>query len=293
MRNEFDLIWRDGSLVDAATAIDATDRAYLIGEGAFETMLVLDGAPVFLREHLGRLNDGLSVLGLGASIDAATIAAGVKTLFENFGRPGRLGRAVCRLTVSRYGKGRGLAPPHDERISLVMSLASARPRPPSLRLVIAENVRYSASPLSRFKCTGAYAENALARAAAGVVGADEALMLNEKGRLACASAANVFIVSGDNLLTPPVEEGAMPGVMRAKVMETAKGLGVKCREEAIEISMMNEARILLTNSLIGVAPSFLGDTGAGADAPAFLLALREAVEKVECADAAACMKGCG
>ena len=290
MSNEFNLIWRNGSLVDAASAIDATDRGYLIGEGAFETMLVLDGAPVFLREHLGRLNDGLSVLGLDASIDAATMAAGVKTLFENSGRPER---AVCRLTVSRYGKGRGLAPPQDERISLVMSLASTRPRPPSLRLVIAENVRYSASPLNRFKCTGAYAENALARAAAGVVGADEALMLNEKGRLACASAANVFIVSGDNLLTPPVEEGAMPGVMRAKVMETAKGLGVKCREEAIEISMMNEARILLTNSLIGVAPSFLGDTGAGADAPAFLLALREAVEKVECADAAACMKGCG
>ncbi|MEZ5920981.1 MAG: aminotransferase class IV [Parvularculaceae bacterium] len=290
MSSEINLVWRNGSLVDAATAIDATDRAYLIGEGAFETMLILDGAPVFLREHLVRLNDGLSVLGLGASIDAETIAAGVKTLFENSARPTR---AVCRLTVSRYGKGRGLAPPQDEGTSVVMSMTPAPPRPQLLRLVIAENVRYSASLLSGFKCTGAYAENALARAAAGAVGADEALMLNEKGRLASASAANVFIVSGNDLLTPPVEEGAMPGVMRAKVMKAAKGLGIKCRQEAIEISTMNSARILLTNSLIGVALSFLGDRGADADAPAFLFALRKAVERVERADAAAFNKGQG
>ena len=94
-----------------------------------------------------------------------------------------------------------------------------------------------------------FLDNILARREAERRGADEALLLNTAGRLAEASAANLFAVLGGRLLTPPLSDGALPGVMRADVMERQGG-----RESPLapdDLSRASEA--FLTNSL-GIRP---------------------------------------
>ena len=80
------------------------------------------------------------------------------------------------------------------------------------------------SPASRLKTLG-YLDSILALREVQAAGADEAILLNGAGRLACASAANLFLVSGGRLLTPPPEEGVLPGVTRGRLIELAGGAG--------------------------------------------------------------------
>ena len=100
------------------------------------------------------------------------------------------------------------------------------------------------SPLSRIKSLNAL-DNVLARQEADDRGAGEAVLLNTAGRLAETTIANIFLVVSGTVLTPPVADGALPGVMRADVM---------ARLGAIEAPLMpadlfRATEILLTNTL--------------------------------------------
>jgi branched-chain amino acid aminotransferase len=94
-------------------------------------------------------------------------------------------------------------------------------------------------------------------------------MLNELGRVASASAANIFFLTAAGLQTPPVSEGAMPGVVRAILLEEAKALGMPVREDPVDLAALSSSLPLLTNSLIGVvrgAVDGAADSAAGPDA---------------------------
>jgi branched-subunit amino acid aminotransferase/4-amino-4-deoxychorismate lyase len=133
--------------------------------------------------------------------------------------------------------------------------------------MVSGRCRWSSSATNSFKCTGAYAENFLARAEAAAAGADEAIMLNELGRIASASAANIFFLTAAGLQTPPVSEGAMPGVVRAILLEEAKALGMPVREDPVDLAALSSSLPLLTNSLIGVVRGAVDGAADGAAGP--------------------------
>lgn len=242
-------VWRDGELLDSEAAISAADRGYLIGDGVFETIFVDHGRPAFLTDHLARLQRGADQLEIAFNRRADEIRSAIAALAR--GGPG--GRASCRITVTRVGGARGLAPSAEARAQTLIALQPVAAPKAIYRLIVAQSRRYSASLTNGFKCIGAYAPNMIARLEAARLGADEAVMLNEYGRVASCSAANLFLVSGAGLTTPPESEGAMAGVTRAKVIESAAALGIEVRISPIAAAEIAHAPLLLTNSLIGVA----------------------------------------
>ncbi|PXA87035.1 4-amino-4-deoxychorismate lyase, partial [Caulobacter sp. D5] len=114
--------------------------------------------------------------------------------------------------------------------------------------------RNEGSPASRLK-TLAYLDNVLARAEARAAGADEALMLNNRGELACASAGNLFWLDGETLATPALACGVLAGLARGRVMAAARAMGLSVVEVAVGPEALASARaVFLTNSLTGVRP---------------------------------------
>lgn len=268
------IVWRDEELVPASAAISAQDRGYLIGDAVFETILVDSGAPAFLDEHLARLQRGRSVFGIAGTLEASNVRQAIRDLAA---KNASAGRAACRLTVSRVGGARGLSPSADARVQTVLSLAPAPTPPAFVRLTISSRRRWSGAAANGFKCVGAYAENLLARIEAARAGAGEAIMLNEHGRVASASSANVFAATDAGLLTPPPGEGAMPGVVRGVVLEEARRLGLPAIEAPIDPSMLAASAIILTNSIAGAVESALDGTTrrAGAEIAAIVIAAYE------------------
>lgn len=249
------IVWRDGDFIEADAAVSAEDRGWLIGDAVFETLLVESAAPAFLARHLDRMRRGCAILEIDRRLDDDELRGAIAMTAEQNALGA--GRAVCRLTLSRSGGPRGLAPHRGARARLVISVSGAAPPPETLRVILSSRRRWSGASTNGFKCAGAYAENILARAEAASRGADEAIMLNEAGRVACASAANLFVASDDLVMTPSAADGAMPGVVRAVLLEEARALGLACRESPIMPADLSLGTLLLTNSIAGPVRSAL------------------------------------
>ncbi len=101
-----------------------------------------------------------------------------------------------------------------------------------------------------------YLDNVLARREAEARGADDALLLNTNGDVACASAANLFLLLDGALVTPSVGSGALPGILRGLVAaELAPRVGLEVVERAVRPEELRAAEEgLLTNALLGVVP---------------------------------------
>lgn len=252
------IAWLNGVFVEDAQ-ISAGDRGFLLGDGAFETVYVERGRCAFLTEHIARLKSGLETLRITPPDfqDIGAVAAALAS------RSGIAGRAAMRLTVSRGAGERGLRFSGGAPTVLATITALASETPDTLRAVVSTRRRFGASSTACFKAIGGYLESLLAHNEALEAGADEALMLNEHGRLACAAAANVFIESKQGIATPPVEEGALPGIIRGLILCRSAEAGAPVEERPIETGELHGASIYLTNSLIGVRRVIL----AGGAAP--------------------------
>jgi len=247
------LAWVNGRLVgESEPSLSPLERGLTLGDGVFETMLAA-GAKLFRSdEHLERLARGASLLAIDLPPAERLLAAMLDTLSAN-----GLSKAVVRLTVSRGpDPGRGLEVSPDVAPTIIVRVSPHEPRTPGqagLAAVFSTIRRNESSPLSRVKCLS-YADNVLARLEARRRGADDAVLLNTAGEVCCASAANLFVVKGGSLVTPPVESGALPGVTRRCVMELAAARGLTIREAPVlpgDLWAADEA--FLTNTVIGVA----------------------------------------
>lgn len=246
------LAWVNGRLVgESEPSLSLLERGLTLGDGVFETMLAA-GTNLFRpTEHLERLAQGASLLAIDLPPVERLLAAVLDTLAAN-----RLSAAVVRLTVSRGpDPGRGLDVSPDLTPTIIVRATSYDPSSPSedgLAAVFSSLRRNEGSPLSRVKSLS-YADNVLARLEARRRGADEAVLLNTAGEVCCASAANLFLVRGGTLVTPPVESGALPGVTRRCVLELAAARGLTVRQAPVLPEDLWAAdETFLTNTVVAV-----------------------------------------
>lgn len=232
--------WLNGRRVeDGAACIAAADRGFTLGDGLFETVRVAGGRPRHLARHLARLRQGAEILAIPLAAGAAERA--VDGLLAAAG----LSAGILRLTVTRGEGPRGLLPPPHPSPTILATLSPWEALPAQTRLAVATVTRRNEhSPLSRIKSLNML-DNVLARAEAAAAGADEALLLNTAGRVAEAAAANLFALIDGAIVTPPVAEGALPGIARALAMAE---LAVVERPLALA-DLRRASGILLTSSL--------------------------------------------
>ncbi len=255
--------WLNSAFGEDSAAIDIADRGFLLGDGVFETVLLAEGVPAFLSAHLERMRAGAEALGIEAQIDEAEIAGALAELAKRNGA--QKGFASARLTLTRGVGPRGLVVAKGAAKPTFLATLAAYAPPDGLaavRIILSAQRRNELSAAARWKTLN-YLDNILARAEAAEAGADEALMLNSAGRVACASAANVFVIREGGVTTPPVSEGAMPGIVRGVLLEKAREAGLAITEAPVEAAALEGAALFLTNSLMGLRPASLGAGAAG------------------------------
>lgn len=228
-------------------SIPIDDRGLLLGDGLFETLLWLPDGPVMFDAHAERMIRGCEVLGLPAPEPDALLEAATRAA-ASIDAP----RIAVRLTWTAGSGGRGLDRPAKVEPRLIASGAAA-PKPEGAASLVTSTIRRNqGSPASRLK-TLAYLDNVLARREARAAGADEALMLNTAGEVACAAVANLFWFEEGDLLTPALDCGVLDGIVRGEVLRVATSVGVKAREvHASRADLDRASGLFLTNSLTGI-----------------------------------------
>lgn len=183
----------------------------------------------FLRlpQHLERCARTCETL--GAPFDAADVRRALSAL-----APPALAR--IRLTVDMAGRMEIRAEPMSEALRVWrLALAPQRLNPGDRWL--------------RFKTTRrALYDTARAKLPEGV---DEMLFANNREQLCEGAISNVFVDFGEGLVTPPVSDGLLPGVLRAQLIESGQA-----REESISLARLDDAKnIFVGNSLRGLMPA--------------------------------------
>ncbi len=94
----------------------------------------------------------------------------------------------------------------------------------------------------------------LAKIEANVAGADDALMLDQRGFVAETNATNVFCVT-DGVLGTPTTAACPEGITRAAVLELAAGAGIECAVGDYSLVQLYTAdEVFVTGTMGGIAP---------------------------------------
>ncbi len=226
--------------------LNADNKSYRYGDGLFETMKMVRGLIPLAHLHFERLFSGLK-----------TLAYNVPSLItaEKFYEEIRLlcKKSDCemlarvRLSVSR-GNG-GINDEKDQLQYLIecWPFVAENEKKNGLIIDIFPGARKSCDAFSNLKSAN-YLPYVMAARYARQNKLDDCLVVNVHERIADASIANVFIVKKGKLLTPPLSEGCINGVMRRYLIEE-----FKADETAVTIKdLLNAGEIFLTNAVHGI-----------------------------------------
>ncbi len=233
-------IWRDGAWLDGRAD---NDRGATLGDGLFETILWSNGSAVRLERHVARIRASAEALGLPAPEALNTIA----DIIANLAARNTLSdqRAAVNLRLAVLGpRGLDRNTPH---VTFSARIAPAPASDASIALATVSIRRNESAPSARHK-TLSYLDQIEARREARARGADEAAQLNTKAHLAGAAAGNLILIIKGRALTPPVTDGALPGTVRAELLQ--QGLIEEASLTGADIDNAEAAAI--TNAIFGV-----------------------------------------
>ena len=225
-------IYLDGKFVDEADAkVSVFDHGLLYGDGVFEGIRLYGGNVFRLDEHIERFEYSAKAILLDMPLtrkewsDAICETCRVNGLKDGY----------IRAVVTRGVGDLGLAPwlcakPSYFIIASKISLYPAELYEKGLAIVTVPTRRIGPAALPATIKSLNYLNNILGKIEAKQFGALEAIMLNDQGFVAEATADNVFIVHKGELLTPSSSQGALKGVTRSAIVDIAKDLGVPLRE---------------------------------------------------------------
>jgi branched-chain amino acid aminotransferase len=241
------VVWLDGTLRDpASAAVHWSDHGITVGDGVFETIKLVDGAPFALRRHLERLHR--SAGGLGLDVPDALDAAVDEVVAAWGSAAGRL-----RITLTGGPGPMGSQRGADGPTLLVTATTMTVDRSPTGALVVPWT-RNEHGALAGLKTTS-YGENVLALARAAEVGATEALFANTAGNLCEGTGTNVVVGLDGRLVTPPLSCGCLAGVTRALLLEALAEAGAPAVEDDIPIGELAAAdEVLLVSTGRDVQP---------------------------------------
>jgi 4-amino-4-deoxychorismate lyase len=204
------------------------DSGYFFGRGVFETILIKD-KPIFLEEHISRLNEGIKILNIGEKVIQEDI---LNVINKNDIK-------YCGLKIVVTEKNivlekRDIHYKYDDYLK-------------GFSLKLSNLNRNSKSKLSYIKSIN-YLENILEREEALKNGYNEVLFLNENGYLSEGSMSNIFIIRDKEIYTPSIKCGLLPGIVRNFLVKEYRIIE---KELTIEDAMMAD-EIFITNSLLGI-----------------------------------------
>lgn len=235
------IIWHNGTIVRQAISIAASDRGLTLGDGVFETIAVHANQAIWLEEHLTRMQSAAAELGI--TFPEATVRRGIANVIAENVEP----CAALRITLTR-----GVVTPRaltgqSTNPNLLITLAAYdASNTHSIKLATSTIRRNETAPSCRLK-TLSYIDNiAAAREVAPL--ADDALMLNTKGHVACTTIGNLFLLKGDRLITPKWDQGLLLGITRGKLLAHAE-------EAVVNVTDLYQAdAVFRTNSLRFITP---------------------------------------
>ncbi|WPR73189.1 aminotransferase class IV [Flavobacterium sp. NG2] len=247
----------NGTIVSEDTNILTQNRAFLYADAVFETVKVVNGSVLFLEDHYFRLMASMRVVRMEIPMNF-TMEYFEEQLLSVVTSNGFSASARVRITVFRNDGGYYL--PKYNTVSFLVHATKL----PDVHYAF-ETKEYEVDLFKDFYITkqllsSIKTTNRLLNTTASIFayenGLDNCLMLNDSKNVVEAIQGNIFMLLGNKLITPPVSEGCLNGVMRKQILTLAKKIeSLEVVEEIISPFDLQKAdELFITNVIKGIQP---------------------------------------
>jgi branched-chain amino acid aminotransferase len=231
--------------ISETAQVSALDRGFLYGDSVYEVVRTFHGRHLALQEHLDRLRRSAAYLYMEVPWTDAEMQSEVeKTLAQAHWSDSYIRIVVSRGTESTIS----LQPSKTLQPNLLIVISSIPPEPvlseTGLHLVISHRLRNSPRALNPAAKTGNYLNNILALLEAQQMGAEDALLLNDRGEITEATTSNLWIVREGIVQTPTVESGILQGITRTTLLQILSRQNIPHQEVVLrpaDLSSVQEA----------------------------------------------------
>lgn len=207
-------MWSNGRWLEGSerAVVSVTDHGLVVGDGVFEALKVTPAGAFAVRRHLDRLSRSAATLGLPAP-DHNLVREGLASVLA--GWPPGDGKVRITYTGGEgpLGSGAAYGPP-----TLIVAVEAREPAPATTAVVTAPWSRNEHGALTGVKSTS-YAENVRALAYAIARGGSEAIFRNTAGDVCEGTGTNLFLVFGEDVVTPPLSAGPLAGITREVLLD--------------------------------------------------------------------------
>jgi branched-chain amino acid aminotransferase len=244
----------DGVLVEQESCkVSLQNRGYKYGDSLFETIRIKEGTICFLEDHYFRLMASMRMLRMEIPMRFTLefFEAEIQKLILVF-EPNSITKV--RFTVDR--KEGGLYAPTTHEIQfLIEAFKGAADLKETYEINLFKDHYVNSGLLSTIKSSNRLL-NVVASIYADENDLDNCILLNEKKNVVEASNANIFLVKGQEVMTPCLADGCLNGIARKKIIELLQKMDeVVFVEKSISPFDLQKAdELFVTNAIIGIQP---------------------------------------
>jgi branched-chain amino acid aminotransferase len=238
------ILW-NGEIREASSPCLVPGQVGLLsGWGIFSTLRIRDKALFAWPRHWARMSRDAALLNVPMPASADRLERDLLRLVAANG----VVDGTLRVVVVRNGGSLWEGPPTGFASDTMALTADLKKWPESVRLDIQPAGRYAASDFTRAKILS-WAENLRWAELAQERGFDETILLNEHGRVTECTSANLFAVIGNEVVTPPLSDGCLPGITREVLLEEIRIPGYTLVERGlVPDDLYSASEVFITSS---------------------------------------------
>lgn len=247
----------NGAIVSEDANVLVQNRGFLYGDAVFETLKIVNNKIMFLEDHYFRLMSSMRIVRMEIPMNFTMeyLEEQILSLLKN----NDLGNSArARITVYRNDGGYYL--PQNNTVSFLINAASLEKTFYFLNEQQYEVDLYKDFYITRQLLSSIKTANRLINVTGSIYanenGLDNCILLNDSKNVVEALQGNIFMLTGNKLVTPPVSEGCLNGVMRKQILNLAKKIeGIEVAEEIISPFDLQKAdELFITNVIKGIQP---------------------------------------
>lgn len=233
------------------------NRAFLYGDSIYDTVKTLNGKVLFCEDHYFRLMASLRIARMDVAMNftldymESEIIKLTDTL-EN--------TASCRARISFYRKPGGRYLPTTRETEFIITAEPLTETLYSINNAPYEVELYKDFTVTKQLLSTVKTNNRIINTMASIFADENAynncLLINDEKNVIEAIQGNIFMLSAGVLVTPPISDGCLNGVMRKQIIELAKKIdGIEVIEKSISPFDLQKAdELFITNVVMGIQP---------------------------------------
>lgn len=233
------------------------NRAFLYGDGVFETVKIINNKILFLEDHYFRLMASMRVVRMEIPMNF-TMEYFEEQILNLVRQKDIASSARVRITVFRNDG--GLYLPKTNDVSFLIHAAPLDNTLYTLNTAEYEVDLYKDFYVTKQLLSSIKTTNKMINVTGSIFahenGLANCILINDTKNVVEVLQGNLFLVSGKKLITPPISEGCLNGIMRKQILALAKKVeGIDVVEEIISPFDLQKAdELFLTNVITGIQP---------------------------------------